>query len=111
MSFTSSASSSAPRAWLITGVSGGIGLAVAQAALARGDTVWGSVRHPDQQAPFQALGPGRAFAVVMDVTDRAQVQAAVTLVLAHGSLDVLVNNAGIGMVGAVKKPRSTKRVR
>lgn len=92
-----------PLTWLITGVSGGIGLALAQAALARGDTVWGGVRQPVQQDVFQRLSPGRSLAVVMDVTDRAQVRAGVARILAHGPLDVVVNNAGIGMVGAVEE--------
>jgi NAD(P)-dependent dehydrogenase (short-subunit alcohol dehydrogenase family) len=96
-------SPTAPRTWLITGVSSGIGLKLAQAALARGDTVWGSVRQPAQQTTFQGLAPGRAFAVVMDVTSPAQIRAGVARVLARGPLDVLVNNAGVGMVGAVEE--------
>lgn len=92
-----------PRTWLVTGVSGGIGRAVAELALQQGDTVWGSLRQASQAAAFEALAPGRARALVMDVTQPAQIASAVAQVLAAGGLDVLVNNAGIGMVGAVEE--------
>jgi NAD(P)-dependent dehydrogenase (short-subunit alcohol dehydrogenase family) len=88
---------------LITGVSSGIGRALATAVLAHGDTVWGSVRQAEQVPIFQALAPGRAHALEMDVTRSAQVQGAVSRVLAAGPIDVLVNNAGVGMVGTVEE--------
>jgi len=88
------------RHWFITGVSGGIGRAIASAALARGDVVIGSLRRPEQQSAFESLAPGRAHAVLMDVTRPEQIaQAADT----WPQVDILVNNAGIGMVGAVEE--------
>jgi NAD(P)-dependent dehydrogenase (short-subunit alcohol dehydrogenase family) len=49
-----------PRVWLITGCSGGFGRAVAEAALARGDRVIGTLRQPAQCGRFEELAPGRA---------------------------------------------------
>jgi NAD(P)-dependent dehydrogenase (short-subunit alcohol dehydrogenase family) len=90
--------------WLITGVSSGLGRALAQAALARGDRVAGTVRDAAALAGFEALAPGRALAVLADMGEEAQVRAAVEAALAaFGGLDVLVNNAGYGLVGAVEE--------
>ncbi len=94
---------STPRVWFITGVSSGIGRAAAEAALARGDTVYGSLRQSEQFAAFEQLAPGRAFALQLDVTQPGQITHAVQRVLSGGRIDVLVNNAGIGMVGAVEE--------
>jgi len=92
------------RTWITTGVSrGGIGRALAESVLASGDTVWGSLRQLAQAADFEAQAPGRAHALTMDVTRPEQVQAAMAQVLAAGPVDVLVNNAGIGMVGSVEE--------
>lgn len=92
------------RLWLITGVSSGFGRELAQAALARGDTVVGTVRKPAQAADFEALAPGRAHARLLDVTDAAAIRPLVDAVESRlGAIDVLVNNAGYGLGGAVEE--------
>jgi NAD(P)-dependent dehydrogenase (short-subunit alcohol dehydrogenase family) len=56
--------------WFITGVSSGFGRLLAETALARGDSVVGTLRNPEQAEAFTALAPGRAHAIMLDVTDR-----------------------------------------
>ena len=58
------------RTWLITGVSTGLGRALAEAVLRRGEVVIGTLRKREQQAEFEALAPGRALTTLLDVTDR-----------------------------------------
>jgi NAD(P)-dependent dehydrogenase (short-subunit alcohol dehydrogenase family) len=90
--------------WLITGVSGGLGREIAIAALARGDAVAGTVRRPEDQAAFDALAPGRAHGLLLDLARAADAAAAAQVATrALGSIDVLVNNAGYGLVGAVEE--------
>ena len=90
--------------WLITGVSSGLGLALAEAALARGDTVVGVVRRAESRVEFEALAPGRSIGVLADMADEAAVEKAVQAAeAATGGLDVLVNNAGYGLVGAIEE--------
>jgi NAD(P)-dependent dehydrogenase (short-subunit alcohol dehydrogenase family) len=90
--------------WLITGVSGGLGRALAQAALARGDKVAGTVRKSADLAAFESLSPGRAHGFLADMTDEASIQAAVDGAEAKlGAIDVLVGNAGYGLIGAVEE--------
>jgi NAD(P)-dependent dehydrogenase (short-subunit alcohol dehydrogenase family) len=92
------------KTFLITGVSTGLGRAFAQAALDAGHTVAGTVRDPGQVTGFEALAPGRAHALVLDVTDQAAVPAAVERAeLAAGPVDVLVNNAGYGVEGTFEE--------
>jgi NAD(P)-dependent dehydrogenase (short-subunit alcohol dehydrogenase family) len=92
------------RVWLITGASSGFGRAIAEAALNAGDTVVAGVRQPAAMDDLAARYPGRATAVELDVTDGSQVTAAVAqTMLWHGRIDVLVNNAGRGLVGAVEE--------
>ena len=64
------------RTWFITGVSRGLGRAIAQAALTEGDTVIGTVR---DKAPDLASGPGKLHVVTVDVTDGEAVDRAVSL--------------------------------
>jgi NAD(P)-dependent dehydrogenase (short-subunit alcohol dehydrogenase family) len=90
--------------WLITGVSAGLGRALAEAALRRGDQVAGTVRKPSDLAPFEALAPGRAHGFLADMADEPSIRAAVDdAEVALGGLDVLVGNAGYGLVGAVEE--------
>ena len=92
------------RTWLITGVSSGFGRALAEAALERGDNVAGTLRRPDQLEPFNALQPDRALALLADVTDTPAVFRAVdATIAAFGRVDVLVNNAGYGLQGAIEE--------
>jgi NAD(P)-dependent dehydrogenase (short-subunit alcohol dehydrogenase family) len=92
------------RRWLITGAGGGLGAALAQTALARGDHVAGTVRRLEDKARLEALAPGRAMAFVLDVTDEDALHAAIlSAEAAMGGIDVLVNNAGYGLVGAVEE--------
>jgi NAD(P)-dependent dehydrogenase (short-subunit alcohol dehydrogenase family) len=92
------------RTWFITGVSTGLGKALAEEVLARGDHVVGTVRGEAARAAFAALAPGRSTAVIFDVTDDKRVHRVVGDVeRATGGIDVLVNNAGYGLVGGVEE--------
>ncbi|MET9612893.1 oxidoreductase [Kitasatospora indigofera] len=94
----------AGRVWLITGASSGFGLALAEAALAAGDTVVAAVRRPEALKDLAAEHPDRVVPVALDVTDQARITAVVAEVLLwYGRIDVLVNNAGRGLIGAVEE--------
>lgn len=85
--------------WFVTGIGRGLGHAIAEAALARGDAVIGTTR--DGVAPADLIGDLTMFALDMrrldTVADVAERAAAM-----HGRLDVVVNNAGYGLVGPVE---------
>jgi NAD(P)-dependent dehydrogenase (short-subunit alcohol dehydrogenase family) len=92
------------RTWFITGVSSGFGRAIAAAALAAGDTVVGSLRKAQDSAAFEALAPGRAHGILLDVTRDAAIAPAVEQIeRAIGPIDILVNNAGYGHEGLVEE--------
>ncbi|MFN4117911.1 oxidoreductase [Acidovorax sp.] len=92
-----------PRVWLITGAARGIGARIAEAALAQGDAVIATSRNA--ASVEKRLGAHDALLpLALDVTDEDQAQAAVQRALAHfGRIDVLVNNAGYGLLGAVEE--------
>jgi NAD(P)-dependent dehydrogenase (short-subunit alcohol dehydrogenase family) len=93
-----------PRVWFITGTSSGLGRALAQAALDRGDRVAATARSTDHIADLEREYAGRAVALRLDVADRDQAQEAIdATVSAFGRIDVLVNNAGYGVLGAVEE--------
>jgi NAD(P)-dependent dehydrogenase (short-subunit alcohol dehydrogenase family) len=98
-------SNSAPsRAWLITGCSTGLGRALCERVLERGDRVVCTARDASTLRDFQTRYPDRATAVSLDVTDAAAVARIAAEALARtGGIDVLVNNAGYGLVGAVEE--------
>jgi NAD(P)-dependent dehydrogenase (short-subunit alcohol dehydrogenase family) len=92
------------RTWFITGVSTGLGRAIAEAALAAGDAVVGTLRKEDERAAFEDLAPGRSHGVLLDVTDEAAIGPAVDRIEREiGPIDVLVNNAGYGHEGLVEE--------
>jgi len=90
--------------WLVTGCSTGIGRAIAVAALDAGHSVVVTARRPETVQDLADAHPGRAVAVALDVTDRAQIADAVAAAdAAFGGVDVLVNNAGYGYLSAVEE--------
>ncbi len=93
-----------PRVWLITGSSSGFGRSLAEAALERGDRVAATARRPESLDELVARDPERVLALPLDVTSSDQVGAAVDAAIERfGAVDVLVNNAGYGSVGAVEE--------
>ncbi len=92
------------RVWLITGASSGFGRAIAEAALAAGDTVVAAVRKPRALDDLVAAHADRVAAVELDVTEGTRIPAVVDEVIGrHGHVDVLVNNAGRALIGGVEE--------
>jgi NAD(P)-dependent dehydrogenase (short-subunit alcohol dehydrogenase family) len=90
--------------WFITGVSSGLGRALAVAALGAGDVVAGSVRHEAARNEFNALQPDRARAFIMGVADHDGVTTTIRQAdEAIGGIDVLVNNAGVSLEGTIEE--------
>ncbi|MDX3075421.1 SDR family oxidoreductase [Streptomyces sp. MI02-7b] len=92
------------RRWLVTGCSSGLGRALAGAVAAAGDLVVVTARDPSSVQDLAARFPDRVTTAALDVCDPGQCQAAVAHAVARfGGLDVLVNNAGAGLFGAVEE--------
>ena len=92
------------KCWFITGVSSGIGAALAKAVLDRGDMVIGTVRRRDALAAFEAQAPGRAHGLMLDLDEPGQISPAVEEAIGKaGRIDVVVNNAGRSVFGAVEE--------
>ncbi|NJP95120.1 SDR family NAD(P)-dependent oxidoreductase [Nonomuraea sp. FMUSA5-5] len=89
--------------WFITGASRGLGAEIARTALAQGDDVVVAVRNPDT-VPDDLKKAGNVLTVALDVTDTAAIPAAVQAAVDRfGRIDVLVNNAGRGLLGALEE--------
>lgn len=94
----------AGKVWFITGTSKGFGRVWAEAALGRGDRVAATARDIKTLDPLVKRYGAQVAALTLDVTDKAAVGAAIAD--AHrrfGSLDVVINNAGYGLFGAIEE--------
>jgi NAD(P)-dependent dehydrogenase (short-subunit alcohol dehydrogenase family) len=95
--------------WFITGCSTGFGRELAKLVLDRGYRAVITARDPGKIQDLTAGHQGRALALKLDVTDKAEVAATVRQAEAvFGSVDVLVNNAGFGYVGALEESEETE---
>ncbi|MCQ9384681.1 SDR family NAD(P)-dependent oxidoreductase [Brevibacterium sp. 50QC2O2] len=95
---------STPRTWLITGAGRGLGRAFAEAAAANGDNVVGTVRARGALDDLVRDHPDTAAEVVLDVRDATDVQNAINCAAKiFGGLNIVVNNAGTGFVGALEE--------
>ncbi|PYU26458.1 MAG: short-chain dehydrogenase/reductase [Acidobacteria bacterium] len=92
------------RVWFITGTSQGFGRELVRAALQRRDSVIATSRQPQAVAAAFSKASDRLLALPMDLRDRAQIASVVERAIARfGCIDVLVNNAGYGVTGAVEE--------
>jgi NADP-dependent 3-hydroxy acid dehydrogenase YdfG len=92
------------RVWFITGASTGFGRLLAEEVLKAGGKVVATARKLDKVADLEAKYPQTAKALALDVTDQAAIDSAVAATLAaFGRMDVLVNNAGYGVAGAIEE--------
>ena len=92
------------KVWFITGTSKGFGRVWAEAALARGDHVAATARDIRSLDPLVQRFGDRVAALALDVTDKNAVRGAIAAANARfGRLDVVVNNAGYGLFGAIEE--------
>jgi NAD(P)-dependent dehydrogenase (short-subunit alcohol dehydrogenase family) len=94
----------APKTWFITGASSGFGRAFAEHALARGHNVVATARRVDALNEIAAQAGERMLALSLEVTRAEDARSAVNAAVARfGRIDVLINNAGYGVVGALEE--------
>ena len=90
--------------WLVTGVSGGLGKAIALVAAQSGHVVYGTLRQQEQLQTFEDLVPGKTKSLLMDVTNKTEIALAMERIIQeNGELNVLVNNAGYGLIGGIEE--------
>jgi NAD(P)-dependent dehydrogenase (short-subunit alcohol dehydrogenase family) len=94
--------------WFITGVSSGLGLALALHVLQAGDTVYGTVRNRERAAEaVSQIEEAGGTCVVLDITDLDSIPGVVERIISkEGKIDILVNNAGLGLLATVEDTRS-----
>ena len=93
-----------PRVWLITGCSSGIGRALAERVLEIGDRLIATARNVATLEDLVSTHPDRCKASELDVTEAASIPEVVSQALAGwGRIDVLINNAGCGLLGALEE--------
>ena len=92
------------KVWFITGSNSGFGLSLTKAVLEKGDCVVATTRHPEQIKDLIEQYSDIAKAVTLDITKADEISSAIDTALAtFGRIDVLVNNAGFGTLGAVEE--------
>jgi len=89
--------------WFITGSSRGLGRSLTEAVLKSGDKVAATARNTDSLKDLEDKYPGQLYLLKLDVTKNDEIHTAVENAIAHfGRIDVLVNNAGFGIIGAAE---------
>lgn len=92
------------KVWFITGAARGIGLEILKAVLETGDNVVATVRSSAESLSDKLGNPENLEVILLDITDEQQaVAAANQAVQKFGRIDVLVNNAGYGLLSAVEE--------
>lgn len=92
--------------WFITGISRGLGLELAKAVLARGDIVIGTTRDGGSDLPSVSH---RLHVLPLELPSANEAKRAIVRAHAlHGRLDVIVNNAGYGLLGAIEEARDAE---
>lgn len=91
------------KVWFITGSSRGLGRSLTKAVLAKGDKVAATARDINSLKDLVEKYPEQIFPITLNVTEYDQVHMAIEAAIKHfGRIDVLVNNAGFGIVGAAE---------
>jgi NAD(P)-dependent dehydrogenase (short-subunit alcohol dehydrogenase family) len=101
------------KTWIITGASRGFGLEIGKAVLASGDKVVATVRSKPEELAAKLDHHRNLHVAILDINDELQgMQVAAETVEKFGSIDVLVNNAGFGLLGGVEEisDQETRRV-
>ncbi|MCL9802283.1 oxidoreductase [Pseudomonas sp. AKS31] len=99
------------RTWFITGASRGFGILIAEQALRAGDAVIATARNPQDITDRLGEQPN-LLAVRLDVTREEQAHQAVAEgIKRFGRIDVLINNAGFGVLGAVEETSASETER
>jgi NADP-dependent 3-hydroxy acid dehydrogenase YdfG len=92
------------KVWFITGASTGFGRLLTEETLRAGHKVIATARKPEQIANFADQYPDRCLVLPLDVTSQAQIDSAAAQAIAKfDRIDVLVNNAGYGVAGAIEE--------
>ena len=92
------------RIWFITGISSGLGKALAENVIWEGDYVIGTFRKEGQVNDFNKKYQGQATAILLDVTEADAIDKQLQFIKQKfGRIDVLVNNAGYGLAGAIEE--------
>ena len=90
--------------WFITGSNSGFGRSLTEAVLDKGDKVVATTRHPEEIEDLVQQYPDTVKAVPLDITKAEEISSAIDTALStFGQIDVLVNNAGFGTLGAVEE--------
>ncbi len=90
--------------WFITGASSGFGRSLAEHAISNGYNVVATARRKEKLEELRSMAPGQVLPIQMDVTQREEVKQGVAEAIKQwGRIDVLINNAGYGIVGALEE--------
>ena len=92
------------RIWLITGISSGLGKAMAEAVMKSGDFVIGTFRSQSQVDDFNRINSEKGYALKLDISNVEKIDEVISsLERKFNTIDVLVNNAGMGFIGAIEE--------